>query len=137
LIVIVWPLAPCPRELGLVDSTLGAASIVKMLVPVPAPASGLVIVTLRAPVAALPATLMFAVSSVEDLNVVELTVTPLPEIVVVAPLRKCEPVTVIACSLAPCPRELGLADATVGLLVVVTDFALLFALHECQTAVTV
>jgi len=68
---------------------------------VPVPASWLVAVMLRAPVAAFAATLTFAVSSVEDLNVVEFTVTPVPENAATAPLEKCEPVIVIVWLLAP------------------------------------
>ena len=74
---------------------------VNAFVPVPAPESGLVTVTLRAPVAAELATLTISVSSVEDLNVVELTVTPVPENAAEAPLSKCEPVIVTVWLTAP------------------------------------
>ena len=77
------------------------------------------------------------VSSVEDLTVVELTVTPVPEIVVDAPLAKCEPVTVIVCAPDPWPRELGFAPVTTGAETTVADLAALVAVHDRQTAVTV
>ena len=92
------------------------ALTVKMPVPVPVPASGLVTVTLRAPVVALPAIVMFAVSEVELTKVVELTVIPVPEKLAVshAPLTKPVPVIVMFWLVAPWPRLLGLVEVTVG-----------------------
>jgi hypothetical protein len=64
-------------------------------VPVATPASGLVTVTLRAPVVAPAVSVMFAVSEVELTNVVEFTVIPVPENAVVAPDWKPVPVIVM------------------------------------------
>ena len=65
VIVTFWLVAPWSQRRGLVEVTVGAALTVKTSVPVPVPASGLVTVTLRAPVVALPAIVMLAVSEVE------------------------------------------------------------------------
>jgi hypothetical protein len=81
-------------ELGLVDVTTGAASTVKRLLPVAAVVSGLVTVTLRATVAAPEATVKVAVMEVEVTKLTEDTVTPVPEIPIVAPLSKPVPVIV-------------------------------------------
>src|SRR5919198_295204 len=76
LTVMLWLAAPWPRELGLVDVTVGAALTVKQPLHDPVPASGFVTVTSRAPVAAPAVIVMFAVSCVELTKVVELTVIP-------------------------------------------------------------
>jgi len=60
----------------------------------PTPASGFVTVTLRAPVLAPGSIVMLAISSVEDLNVVELTAIPEPNDAA-APLTKFLPLIVI------------------------------------------
>ena len=52
--------------------------------------------TLRAPIAALAAIVMFAVSDVADTNVVEFTVIRVPENDTVAPLTKFVPVTTMS-----------------------------------------
>jgi hypothetical protein len=57
---------------------------------------------------------MFAVSEVELTNVVELTVTPVPENATVAPETKLVPVIVMFWLVAPWARELGLVEETVG-----------------------
>src|SRR5690348_2897603 len=80
----------------------------------PAPASGFVTVTARAPVAAPDSTLIVAFSSVELAKLVDSTVIPVPENDTLAPLWKLAPLTTITCLAAPWPRELGLADSTVG-----------------------
>ena len=85
----------------------------KALASEPTPASGLVTVTVRVPVAAPDSTVMFAVSSVELTKLVDSTVIPAPKDEV-APLTKLVPLIVIVCLLAPWPRELGLVDSTVG-----------------------
>jgi hypothetical protein len=94
LIVTVWFEAPWPRELGLVEVTVGAALTVKIAVPVAELLSGLVTVTSRVPVVALELMLMFAVSELELLKVTELTVIPAPENETVAPLTKPPPLIV-------------------------------------------
>ena len=114
VIVMFWLLAPCPRELGLVELTVGPALTVKTLVPVPAPASGLVTVTSRAPVLAFEAIVMFAVRWLESTKLVELTVMPVPENETLAPLAKPVPLIVTLWLPAPCPSELGLVEDTVG-----------------------
>ena len=81
--------------------TVGAAFTVKTLVPVAFPASGLVTVTLPAPVVAVAATAMLAVSEVALTKVVELTVIPAAEKVAAAPLTKPVPVTVMFWLVAP------------------------------------
>jgi hypothetical protein len=95
VIVTVWLVAPWPSEAGLVDVTVGAAFTVKTLAPVPTPPSPLVTVTLRAPVAALEAIVMLAVSEVALTNVVEFTVIPVPENATVAPDTNPVPVIVM------------------------------------------
>ena len=96
-----WLLAPCPRELGLVEVTVGPALTVNTPVPVAAVSSGLVTVTLRTPVVAPAAIVMFAVSWVALTKVVELTVIPVPEKLAAAPLTKLVPLTVTFWLLAP------------------------------------
>jgi hypothetical protein len=110
---------------------------VNMLVPVPTPASELVTVRLRAPVAAEGSMLMFPVSEVALLNVTELTVMPVPENVTVAPLTKPVPLMVMLWFDAPWPRESGAALVTVTGEVTDTVFGALVAVHDLQTAVTV
>ena len=79
--------------------TVGPALTVNALAE-PTPASGFVTITARVPVAAVPSTVTLAVSSVEDLNVVEATVTPAPNDAV-APLTKFLPLIAIVWLLAP------------------------------------
>ena len=81
------------------EVTVGLALTVKALA-VPTPASGLVTVTARAPVAAPDSTLTFAVSSVELTKLVDSTVMPAPKDEV-APLTKFAPLIVTVCLLAP------------------------------------
>src|SRR5437764_8659851 len=100
--VMLWLVAPWPRELGLVEVTVGAASTVKIPVPVAEALSGFVTVTLRDPVVAPDAMVMLTVSEVELLKVVELTVIPVPENEAVAPLTKLVPVIVTFWLVAPC-----------------------------------
>jgi hypothetical protein len=123
LIVMFWLAAPWPRELGLVDATVGAAFTVKQLEHDPTPASGFVTVTLPAPVVAFPATVMLAVSDVAETNVVEFTVMPDPENVAAAPLTNPDPVIVMFWVDAPCPLEEGLVDETVGATLTVKQLA--------------
>jgi hypothetical protein len=136
-IVMLWLVAPWPRLLGLVELTVGAALTVKMPVAVPAPLSGFVTVTFRAPVVAPEDTLMFAVSEVALLNVTELTVMQVPENVTFAPLTKPVPLMVMLWFDAPWPRESGAALVTVTGEVTDTVFGALVAVHDLQTAVTV
>jgi hypothetical protein len=115
LIVTLWLPAPCPSELGLVEDTVGAALTVKAEVLVAVLPSPLVIETSRAPVLAVEETVTLAVSWVELLNVVELTVIPDPnDAASVGPLMKPVPVIVMFWLVAPCPRELGLSEEIVG-----------------------
>ena len=81
--------------------TVGAALTVKAFDSEPAPSSGLVTVTVRAPVLADAVMLMLAVSSVEEMKLVELTVMPAPENVTAAPLTKPVPLIVIGWFDAP------------------------------------
>ena len=74
---------------------VGPASTLKPLLSVAVPPSGLVTVTLRAPVAALAATDTVTVSCVPLLKVVG-PVTPVPENDTVAPFTNPVPVIVIA-----------------------------------------
>jgi hypothetical protein len=96
------------------DVIVGGATMLKHPVHEPMPASPFVTVTLRDPVGAFEATLMLAVSWVADTKVVELTVIPAPEKDTTAPLVYPVPVTVMFWFVAPCPRELGLVEVTVG-----------------------
>jgi hypothetical protein len=95
VIAMLWLVAPCGRELGLVEDTVGPALTVKHPVHDPTPLSGLVTVTLRAPLVAPPVIEMFATSCVELLNVVEFTVIPVPENDAAAPFTKFVPVIVM------------------------------------------
>ena len=103
---------PWSPELGLVEVTVGPALTVKALASDPLPASGLVTVTARAPVAAPEAIVTLALSSVALSNVVELTVMPAPN-EAVAPLTKFVPLTATV-SVPPRSPELGLVEVTVG-----------------------
>src|SRR5207253_624933 len=79
VMVMFWLVAPWPRELGLVDSTVGAALTVNTPVPVLTPASPLVTVTFRRPVVALAPMVILAGRWVESTKVVELTAMFVPE----------------------------------------------------------
>jgi hypothetical protein len=83
--------------------TLGAALTVKMPVPVALVVSGFVAVTLRAPMLAFEAIVMFALTSVELTKLVELTVMPVPENEAArpVPLSKFVPLIVTVWLLAP------------------------------------
>ena len=91
--VMSWFVAPRPRDAGAAEVRVGAGSTVKMPMPVSVPPSRFVTVTSRAPVAAPPLMLTFAVTCVGLSTVVELTVMPVPENATVAPLAKFVPVT--------------------------------------------
>jgi hypothetical protein len=67
---------------------VGAAFTVNALDAVMLPASGFVIVRLRAPVVAAPLIVTFAVICVASVNVVEFTVIPVPLKLTAAPLTK-------------------------------------------------
>jgi hypothetical protein len=114
VIVIDWLEAPWPRELGLVEDTVGPALTVKHPVHEPDCVSGFVTVTFREPVVAFEVSVTFAVSEVAETNVVEFTVIPVPEKDAVAPDTKFVPVIVMFWPDALWPRELGLVDETVG-----------------------
>ena len=103
LIAIDWFVAPWPRELGLVEVSVGAALTVKAPVDVAEVVSGLVTVTFREPVAAPAVTEMLAVISVLLTKAVELTVIPVPENEATrpVPLTKFLPLIVIVWLLAP------------------------------------
>jgi hypothetical protein len=89
-----WLVAPCARELGVTEDTVGPAVTVNPPVRVALPPSGFFTVTSRAPVVAFDATLTLTVRLVELLRVTELTVTPLPENVTVTLDAKFVPATV-------------------------------------------
>jgi hypothetical protein len=95
--VTVVPLATTSWLVEVGKMIVGAALTVKALLPVPVPPSGLVTVTLRAPVVALLAMVMLTVRLVELTKVVELTVIPAPEKDAAnpVPLTKPAPVTVM------------------------------------------
>jgi hypothetical protein len=76
-------------------------------------------VTLRAPVGALLAMEILAVSCVALTNDVDTTVMPAPENVAVAPLTKPVPVIVMFWFVAPWPREAGFVDVTLGFALIV------------------
>ena len=78
LTVTFCDVAPCPRLFGLSEVTVGAGFTVK--VDVPDCVSGFVTVRVRAPVDAPAPTATGTVSVVELTNVVDPTVSPVPEI---------------------------------------------------------
>ena len=132
-----WLTAPCGREDGVPEETVGPVVTVKTLTPVPAPVSGFVTVTSRAPVVAPAATVMFAVRDVSLTNVVELTVIPAPENEATAPATKPVPLIAMFWFAAPWPRCGGVVAVTVGAELGVPELEPLVALQERQTAVTV
>jgi hypothetical protein len=87
---------------------------VKHPVQLPLWPPGSVTVMLRAPTVAPVVRVMLTVIWVLLLKVVELTVMPDPENATVAPLTKKLPVMAMFWLVAPWPRELGVAEATVG-----------------------
>ena len=114
-VITMLCVTPWPRDDGLTDATVGPVFTVNLAVPVPAPPSGFVTVTSRAPVVAFVAIVMFAVTWVALFHVVEFTVMPAPENDAANPAALTKPVPVIATfCVAPCPRDAGLADVTVG-----------------------
>jgi hypothetical protein len=136
VIVIVWLVAPWPRELGVVDVAVGAALTVNAPDPVATSPSGLDTDTLRGPMAALPEIVMLAVSEVALTKLTELTVIPVPENATVAPETKLAPVIVMVWLVAPWSSVLGVAEATVGGWTVTEPLALLVVDQERQTAIT-
>jgi hypothetical protein len=94
--------------------TVGAALTVKQLEHVALPASGFVTVTLPAPKVASDATVMFAVTCVDDTKVVEFTVMPDAEKLAEAPFANPVPDTVTVWFVAPSPFDDGLVEVTVG-----------------------
>jgi len=92
--VKLWLTAPASLDVGETAVTVGAALTVKIEPLVALPASGFVTVMVLVPTVALPPIVTLTVSDVALLNVVELTVMPLVEKAVVAPLWKPVPVTV-------------------------------------------
>jgi hypothetical protein len=97
LIVTFWFEVLRAREVGAVDVTADFAFTVKQPTHVPTPASPLFTVIVLAPVEALLAIVMFAVTSVAETNVVEFTVMPVPEKAAdrLPPLTNPDPVTVM------------------------------------------
>jgi hypothetical protein len=75
----VLPFATICGEADVGDVIVGAETTVKQLEQDATPASPFVTVTLRAPVVALDAIVMFAVTCVAETKVVEFTVMPVPE----------------------------------------------------------
>ena len=73
-----------------------------------------VTVTFRIPVAAVRAIVSRTVSCVALLNVVEFTVTPVPEKVILAPVAKPPPVTIRVCAVPVRRIDAGLSDVIVG-----------------------
>ena len=110
LIAMTCLAAPWPRELGFVEVTVGAPLTVKAFSFEPTPSSGLVTVTLRAPVVAPDSIVIFAVSSVALTNVVELTVTPVPKDAL-APVMKLSPL-IATVSVPPCRRRTRSCEMT-------------------------
>jgi hypothetical protein len=136
VIVMFWLVAPWPRELGLVDVTVGPAFTVNAPVAVATSPSGLVTETLRDPVAALPEIVMLAVTEVALTKLTELTVIPDPENPAVAPDTKFVPVIVIVWLVAPWSNEAGATEVAVGDWTVTEPLALLVVDHERHTATT-
>src|SRR5436190_1734647 len=100
--IVSEPEVPFGREGGVIDVTVGVVTV-KTAVPIAVPPSPLVSVTSRVPVVAVPAIVMFAVSWLALLYVVELTVMPVPEndVASPAPLTKLVPLTVTFWFVAP------------------------------------
>jgi hypothetical protein len=67
---------------------------------------------------------------------VELTVIPVPENEATAPLTKLVPVMLMLWLVAPCPRELGFADVTVGVATVTDLLGLSIPTQLSSTGVT-
>ena len=109
-----WLTAPCPREAGVTDVTVGGVTTVKPPVRLLAPLSGLVTVTSRRPTVAVEATVTLTSNCVELTNVAVLTEIPVPENVTAAPLTKLVPVTVTVWTAAPAPIADGDRLVTVG-----------------------
>jgi hypothetical protein len=93
--------APWEPELGFIEVVVGPVLTVKHPVHDALPVSGFVTVTLRAPVVAPVVIVMLTVTWVALLNVVELTVMPVPENEAVAPLWKPVPVIAMFWLVAP------------------------------------
>ena len=100
-VIVTFLVVPRAQALGVAEVTVGPVLTVNTPAPVAVPASGLTTVTLRAPVAAAPVIVMFAVSDVPLTKVVELTVSPVPEKVAVAPFTNPVPVIVMVWPAAP------------------------------------
>ena len=86
-----WFDAPWFRNDGLAETPVNEPLTVKMPVPTPVPPSGFVTVMSRVPTVAPTESVMFAVTCVMLLKVIELTVMPVPENETMAPLTKPPP----------------------------------------------
>lgn len=113
VMTMFWFTAPWPRELGLSEEMDGAAAIVRQLLHVAIPPGpGLLTVTLRLESVAPLEIVTVAFSSVELTNVTEFTVSPLPEMLTVAPDTKPVPLMAITAFVAPRPIVFGLTLVT-------------------------
>ena len=115
-VTVRLPVTGRVAEVGATEATVGAALTMNTLAPVAVLPSPVVTVTLRAPVAAAPVIVMFAVSDVALTNVVEFTVMPAPEneLASAGPLSNPVPVIVMFWPVVPCGLELGVVEVTVG-----------------------
>ena len=82
-------------------------------VAVPPPGGAFVTLTLRVPVLALTATVMFAIALVEDKTISEFTVMPVPKEAVVTPVAKLAPV-IVTFNVCPRPAAKVLRDVKIG-----------------------
>jgi hypothetical protein len=114
--VMLWLLAPCALEDGLVELTFGPGFTVKQFVHEPLPASPFVTVRSPMPTEALFEIVRLTVSWVPLTNVVEFTVMPFPvkEAESGGPPTNPEPLTVMLWPVDPWPRLEGLMDEIVG-----------------------
>lgn len=133
-IVTLRLLAPSSPDPGEAEAIVGAG-FTENTDPVAISPSGFVTLTVRAPIAAVEAIVMFAVSCVALRNVVELTVTPAPNDAL-APCTKLVPSSETLKPVAPWSAAPGPAETIVGGATVTELLAPLIPDQERQTATT-
>jgi len=116
---VTGTVAPCAPVLGLIVVSVGGGIVVTVNVTPPLVPPGVVTVTFRPPVAALPLMAKLAVIEVALTTLTPLTVTPVPDTVIAVAFVRLVPVRVTG-TVAPCKPVPGLIVVNVGAGIIAT-----------------